>query len=553
MDVFEFTKQVLAQTDKGMAILDEKGVIRYANLSFYLAAGMLPEQRTYESLTGLYKERNPGILGHLNNLLPGGAWRGSIDLDPAGNDGNRLDAVILRLESEAGRAVYLLSVDPRQRDGKASVYGTVDELTGLPKEEIFLDRVEQFIRFSRREKSFAIMFLIRIDRFNLITDGLGHANSDLILKAVAGRLRQIFRESDTIARVDRDTFGLLLKVAQESHASLVADKVLKNIIRPIPVNEQTVVVSASIGIVSCHGTMKPVERIVEAAEAAMHHASEQGGNMYHFFASDLNDKARKRIEMENNLRTAVEAEEFVLYYQPKVDIDSSRIVGAEALIRWQHPQQGMVPPFQFIPVAEETGLIIDIGRWVLKDACRQTITWQQQGLTPVPVAVNVSPRQFQYPGFYEDVSTALRQSGLDPHLLELEITESMLMSDVEQVIDKLRRLTGVGLNLAIDDFGTGYSNLSYLVRFPVSTLKIDRTFVKDLETDDSMAGLTHSIIAMSKNLNLKIVAEGAENEQHIQFLKDHGCDVVQGYYYSKPVPAEEFAQLLKTGKIKKGV
>lgn len=268
-----------------------------------------------------------------------------------------------------------------------------------------------------------------------------------------------------------------------------------------------------------------------------------------FFTIALNETARQRIELENNLRNAIEKKEFLLFYQPKIEISTNKILGAEALIRWNHPKLGMILPGDFIPVAEETGLIIDIGRWVLKEACRQNSKWQKQNLKPISLAVNVSPRQFQYPGFYEDVSNAIEQSDLDPDFLELEITEGMLMSDVEKTVNKLNKLIGVGLTMSIDDFGTGYSNMKYLIQFPVSTLKIDRTFIMDVETDSSIASLTHSIIRMARSLDLKIVAEGAENKNQISFLKNHGCKIVQGNYYSKPLPAEEFGELLKKGRI----
>ena len=558
MDSLEFIRKILEHSGRGMALLDHLGVVRAANPLFFSATGL--DAGEVESLPLEKRCADPSgpadIRAILDRLRPEDAWQGNWVFRPSrgekqgGEHGEErlLNVRLLGLGQglEQGQEkLFLLCLE----GGGEAAAGTVDPLTGLPAAEIFLDRVEQFIRFSRREAASAIILLIRPDRFSLVTDGLGRQQGDEILREMARRLRQGVRESDTVALVDRETFGLLLRVTKETHASLVAEKVLENIARPVTVGGQTMVVTASIGIVSCRNADRSGRGLMACAETAMHHAAAMGGNVYHFFADELNEKARQRVEMENSLRGAVENEEFQLFYQPKVDIDTSRIVGAEALIRWMHPERGMVPPFHFIPVAEETGLIIDIGRWVLVRACRQILAWQGAGLTPVPVAVNVSPRQFQHPGFYGDVGGALEETGLDPSLLELEITESMLMSDVDQVVEKLSKLSGVGLNLAIDDFGTGYSNLSYLVRFPVSTLKIDRTFIKDLEKDSSMAGLTHSIIAMSKNLNLKIVAEGAENEAHIRFLKDHGCSVVQGYYYSKPVPADTFAQMLKRGKI----
>lgn len=552
MDVFQFAKRILEQSDKGMIVMDHHGMVQYATPLFFSATGLdgkAAEGKHLDSLCILKKDVST-VSEVLNTLETAGSWQGNLVFALPGNREKPCHAEVRRIRPDKDQPfIYLVSVASPSSRGARAWSGTIDPVTGLPKVEIFLDRVNQAIRFCSKDKSFPIMFLIRLDRFDLVTDGLGREHGDKILKETGIRLQNAFRESDTIARIDRKTFGLLIKVAKESHASLVAEKVLQSITEPVAAGGHKVVMSASIGIASCHDAGKQADMIMASAETAMHHAGKLGGNVYHFFAKDLNEKARKRIEMENSLRAAIRSEAFVLYYQPKVNVNSRQIVGAEALIRWRHPEKGMVMPLTFIPVAEETGLIIDIGRWVVGEACRQVAEWRLRGLDIVPVAVNVSPRQFQYPGFYDDVKAALDYSGLDPAFLELEITESMLMRDVDQVVGKLRKLSGVGLKLAIDDFGTGYSNLSYLVRFPVSTLKIDRTFVKDLETDDSMAGLTHSIISMSRNLNLKIVAEGAENEQHIAFLKEHGCNVAQGYYYSRPVPAEAFAALLETGKI----
>ncbi len=548
MGYVQFAKKILDNTGESIVLIDSQRVVQYANPPFLKMAGF-PEGQVVGSRLEDFCSNGQDksfFLKMSDNLDRMNSWRGTIPLAMPDNRTQIYDSIILYLEKDKREPLLYLVLFRSQN--KVEPVG-VDALTGLPQIDIFLDRVDQALISSRRDKSKIAMFIINLDRFALINDGLGRDYGDKVLKKISSRLMSSFRESDTISRIEGDTFGLLMKVTEETHSAIVAEKVLQNLSRPILIENRKIVVNASIGIATCRGGGERADRIMAFAESAMHHAKNRGGKVYQFFDSDLNETAIRRIELENNLRNAIEEEEFLLFYQPKVDITTSKIVGAEALIRWNHPQQGMVPPFKFIPVAEETGLIIDVGRWVLNEACRQNKEWQRQKLPPLSVAVNVSPRQFQYPGFFEDVKNAIEQSGLNPDFLELEITESMLMSDVEEVVNKLKKLTGFGLSMAIDDFGTGYSNLSYLVRFPVSTLKIDRAFVKDVETDDAIAALTHSIIRMSRNLNLKIVAEGAENKNHISFLKDHGCNVVQGYYYSKPLPAQEFGELLKKGRI----
>ena len=548
MGYFQFIKKISDNASESMIIIDNQSVVQYANPPFLKMIGFTQGQVIGNSLEDFCSpEYDKSFFKEISDDFPKvDSWRGDIEFATPKIQTKKHASVILNLEWEKGKPSLHLVLFSTQNKIESANF---DNLTGLPQVDIFLDRVDQAIISNRRDKNNIAMFLVNLDRFALINDGLGREYGDKVLKRISSRLKNSFRRSDTISRIAGHTFGLLIKVTEETHSAIVAEKVMQILSKPITIDNQKIVLTASIGIATCHDDSERADKIMGFAESAMHHVKEKGGKMYHFFTNDLNETARQRIEIENDLRNAIEKEEFVLFYQPKVDIITNKIWGMEALIRWNHPKLGLVPPLKFISVAEETGLIIDIGRWVLNEACRQNRKWQKLNLKPLPVAVNVSPRQFQYPGFHEDVNYAIERSGMNPDFLELEITEGMLMSDVEETVNKLRKLVGVGLSMAIDDFGTGYSNLKYLVNFPLSTLKIDQTFIKDVETDGSIAALTHSIITMAKSLDLKIVAEGVENKNQVSFLRDHGCNIVQGNYYSKPLPAEAFVELLKKEEI----
>ncbi len=548
MGYVQFAKKILDNTCESMILIDNQGVVQYANPPFFKMTGFTESQVIGNSLEDFCSSEydTSFFIKISNDLQKMDSWQGNIIVTFPEKQPQKYPTRILNLNQGKEEPILYLVLFPSQNKVKTA---NVDYLTGLPEVDIFLDRVDQAIISNYREKSNIAMFLINLDRFTLIKDGLGREYGDKVLKRISSRLKSSFRKSDTVSRIAGHTFGLFVRITEETHSAFVAEKVMQILSRPITIDNQKIFMTASIGIATCHDASEGADKIMDFAESAMHHAKEKGGKTYHFFTIALNETAKQRIELENNLRNAIEKEEFLLFYQPKVNIITNKILGSEALIRWNHPGQGMVSPFEFIPVAEETGLIIDIGRWVLNKACNQICKWQKQNLNPISVAVNVSPRQFQYPGFYEDVSNAIKQSGINPDFLELEITEGMLMSDVDETVNKLKKLIGVGLTMSIDDFGTGYSNLKYLIRFPVSTLKIDQTFIKDVETDFSIAALTYSIIRMGRSLDLKIVAEGAENKNQISFLRDHGCNIVQGNYYSKPLPAEEFGELLKKGRI----
>jgi EAL domain-containing protein (putative c-di-GMP-specific phosphodiesterase class I) len=326
---------------------------------------------------------------------------------------------------------------------------------------------------------------------------------------------------------------------------VVAQKILAAMGTPFIVQAQEFHISASIGVSSYPDDGNDPQTLMKNADIAMYRAKEQGKNNFQFYSAQINLHSIERLTLESSLRRALERNEFLVHYQPKVDIASGRITGVEALVRWQQPVQGLIPPAQFIQLAEETGLIVPIGEWVLKTACAQNKAWQLEGWAPVRVAVNLSPRQFAHENLLEDIARVLKQTGLDPAFLELEITESVVMRNPEQAVLLLNRLKAFGIHLSVDDFGTGYSSLNYLKRFPLDTLKIDRTFIRDLPGDGDDAAITQAIIAMAHSLRLSVVAEGVETAEQLSFLRDYGCDEFQGYYFSRPQPAKDIAPLLR--------
>ncbi|MDO8413969.1 MAG: EAL domain-containing protein [Gallionellaceae bacterium] len=422
-----------------------------------------------------------------------------------------------------------------------------DVLTGLPSRILFQDRLNHALnQASRYETDLALLFL-DLDDFKNINDSLGHNTGDLLLKQLATRLTACVREGDTVARLGGDEFVVVLaEIAVEEDISLVAQKIIKLITEPFIVDSHELFVTCSVGIALYPKDGEDSQTLLKNADAALYQAKSQGRNNAQFCTAEMNAKALERLTLENSLRQALKREEFLLHYQPRVDLRSGLITGVEALVRWQQkPGLQLVPPGKFIPIAEDCGLIVPIGVWVLHTACAQNKAWQQAGLKPVCVAVNLSARQFRQQDLVEVVSRVLQETGLDPTLLELELTESLIMQNVNTAIDTLTQLKDMGVKLSIDDFGTGYSSLSYLKRFPIDFLKIDQSFVRDITTDKDDAAIAKTIISMSHDMELKVIAEGVETEAQESFLRQYHCDEMQGYFFSKPVPATGIASLLK--------
>ena len=432
----------------------------------------------------------------------------------------------------------------KQSEARISYLATRDPLTELPNRLLFNDRLEQGIIAARRKRDKLGVLFLDLDRFKNINDSLGHHIGDLLLKEVSVRMASCIRKGDTLSRLGGDEFVVTLEgLAHSEDAAQVALKIITALRRPLSVGGHTLNTSCSIGISIFPDDAEDSSELMKNADTAMYHAKEQGRNNFQFFSPEMNLRAVERHRLETELRVALEQGQFILHYQPQSDIRGGRLVGMEALIRWQHPQRGLVPPASFIPVAEESGLIELIGRWALRTACEQIQSWQAAGLPIVKIAVNISARQFNSPkDFADEVTRVLNTVGLDPRYLELEMTESMLLKNVDENIAVLRKLGKLGTSLAVDDFGTGYSSLAYLKQLPIDTLKIDRTFVRDIETDADDAAIIKAIIAMAHSLGLRVTAEGVETQGQLSALQKLRCDQFQGYLISRPVPADEFAQ-----------
>jgi diguanylate cyclase (GGDEF)-like protein/PAS domain S-box-containing protein len=424
-----------------------------------------------------------------------------------------------------------------------------DTLTRLPNRVLFTDRLRQATAEADRHERLVGVAFIDLDRFKTINDSLGHGIGDLLLKDVSERLVRCVREGDTVARLAGDEFTLILAdMGHIDHAARVAQKILESFAHPFHIAGHELYTSASLGMTLYPLDDHDVEGLLRNADTAMYRAKERGGDAYEFFSADMTSKAQARLTLENALRRALEREELELHYQPVVDLASGHMKGVEALIRWHHPERGLVPPGEFIPVAEETGLIVSIGDWVLRTAFRQCRDYNSVGHPPLRLAVNVSLRQFERGQLIETVTSVLEETGFDPRRLDLEITETALMQNAETAIQVMQELGMLGVQFSVDDFGTGYSSLSYLKHLPIGRVKIDKSFVDELPADSNDAAIVNAIITMAHTLGLKVIAEGVENEAQLTFLRQQGCDAIQGYYFSRPVPVEGLAELLKEGK-----
>ncbi len=452
-----------------------------------------------------------------------------------------------------------------------------DSLTGLPNRLMFRDQLDRAIARSVRDgQQLAVMFL-DLDKFKRVNDTLGHSVGDQLLAAAAERIADCVRGTEMVSRdatalpapqpaqgaqtanfphvgrLGGDEFTLyLVDVGEPQNAARVARRILDELAQPFVLGQHEIGMSASIGIAVCPADGKDVEVLLGNADVAMYHAKEQGRNNYQFYSRAMNAEAFQKLSLESNLRKALEREEFLLHYQPLVNVASGAVVGAEALIRWQHPDMGMVSPIAFIALAEETGLIVPISEWVLDRACRDAVAWQRSGTQPVTVSVNLSGVNIRQDAMPQTVARALAASGLDSRCLKLELTESVLMRDVEATLAVLNRLNEMGVKLCIDDFGTGYSSFSYLRRFPLHTLKIDRSFVRDVPGHEDVAAITRAIIAMGHSLKFNVVAEGVETHPQLDFLRDLGCDEYQGYLFSAAIPAAQFEALLREAATRRG-
>jgi diguanylate cyclase (GGDEF)-like protein/PAS domain S-box-containing protein len=421
-----------------------------------------------------------------------------------------------------------------------------DMLTGLPNRVLLYDRMQQAKAFAHRMQTrFALMF-IDLDRFKIINDTLGHAVGDELLRLIAQRLKGCLRETDTVARIGGDEFiVLLVNVADRADIRHLADKVLVELMQPFSVRNHELFVTTSGGICVYPDDEGDVEAMIQKADVAMYHAKALGRNNFQFYADDMDQNASRRFTIANSMRKGLDRQEFKLYYQPKMDVPSGKIIAMEALVRWQHPLLGLLSPTEFIQLAEENGLIMELGEWVLREACRQNVEWHDCGMQGLRMAVNLSGYQLQHTRLLDLVREVLADTGMPADSLEFEITESVIMQNPDYAVSVLNEITSLGIHISIDDFGTGYSSLSHLKRFTVNTLKIDKSFVRDVEKSATDAAIATAIIAMGSSLKLKVIAEGVETEEQMAFLRENHCDQVQGFLFSKPLPADQALEMLR--------
>ncbi|HYK22687.1 MAG TPA: EAL domain-containing protein [Pyrinomonadaceae bacterium] len=462
------------------------------------------------------------------------------------HDGSHVPVLFGAALHEEEIACFVIDLSQsKQTQDQLSHLAYHDALTDLPNQLLFKDRLKQAIALSRRSDQMQAVLLLNLDRFKAINDSLGYTSGDRLLQSVAQRLTSCVRESDTVARFGGDEFAILLTQIQRAQdAANVARGIKQALNQAFILDEQEIFVSSSIGISIYPQDARDTAGLLKTAGVALDRAKVQGGNNYQFYTAGGTTRALKQLVLESNLRQSLDRDEFFVHYQPQVAINDFHLVGMEALVRWQHPSLGVLYPKDFITLAEESGLIISLGDWILRNACVQNKSWQDAGLPPMRLSVNCSPRQFQQPTFITDVTHTLKDTNLDPRWLELELTESSIMKDPEEAIEKLHELKLMGIQVAIDDFGTGYSSLNYLKRFPIDTLKIDRTFVSDICKDRHDTSIVRAIINLGHALDLTVIAEGVETREQLQYLAALGCDLVQGFLFSKPLSAAAFEQLL---------
>jgi diguanylate cyclase (GGDEF)-like protein len=458
-----------------------------------------------------------------------------------------------RLDRELLLRSMQYSIERKRYQVQLEHQANYDALTGLPNRNLLHDRLRQAVYAQRSPRAMAVVF-IDLDHFKFVNDSLGHGTGDKLLRGMADRLRGVLREGDTVARLGGDEFVVILNdQGGEEVIFRAMQRIMLEVSQPMMIDGKELYVTCSAGISLHPQDGADVDTLLKNADAAMYRAKDGGRNNFQFFTSEMNERINERLSLENALRRALERKEFLLHYQQKIDLRTGAIAGAEALVRWSHPELGVLRPERFIPLAEETGLIVQIGEWVIREACRQTRAWLDQGLKPGLVSVNLSARQFRQDGLVRAVSRILEETGIDSRHLEIELTESMVMHNVNTAIATLHGLKSLGIALSVDDFGTGYSSLAYLKDLPIDTLKIDRSFVRDIGYGEGAdeGVIAQAIISLGHALHLKVIAEGVETERQLGFLRRHGCDEVQGFFYGEPVAPESYARLLENAAKRK--
>lgn len=548
---------IIEATSDFVGIADMEGRVSYLNHGGRTLMGIAPEEDI--SSTRMDDYHPAWVMETIQtDAIPAamrdGSWSGETAL--LTRDGREIPVsqLIIAHRSKNGTPDFFSTIirdisERKRHEAELTYLANHNHLTGLPNRTLLTDRLQQALIEARRHERMVALIFIDLDRFKNITESLGHEVGDLALKMIAEQLAGLVREGDTVAHPGGDEFAILFSdIAQNEDASRLVQKVLEHFENtPLIVAGQKLFITVSVGVALYPSDSDNADGLLQAAVTAMDRCQAFGGNTYQFYSSEMNARVLENLSMANALHDAILRNELELHYQPQVDIASGEVVGMEALARWRHPQLGMVSPAVFIPLAEETGQIGQIGAWVLHEACRQNKAWQDEGLSKLRVAVNLSARQLVQRDIAATVAKTLTDTGLESRFLELEITESMLLQDIETTLITMQQLNDIGIAFSLDDFGTGYSSLSYLKRLPIETLKIDQSFVRDIPHDKDDSAIAATIVAMALTLNLRVIAEGVETIEQLAFLRSQACTAMQGYYFSKPLPAKEFAHMLRQG------
>jgi len=456
-------------------------------------------------------------------------------------------------KSNASISAVLISftdtTEVRETQRQLNFMASYDALTGLPNRHQLNLRLTKALSDAHKKQQRVALLFLDLDRFKNVNDTAGHAAGDMLLRDVSGRLNSCIRSTDLLARLGGDEFVIIVEnVPDAQFLRDLGERVLEKMRNPFVIDGNEYHLGTSIGISVFPHDGNDTATLMRCADSAMYHAKESGRNNYQFFTTELNVRAQHRYALETNLRRALTEQEFLVYYQPKICLQTSRIVGAEALVRWQMPGMGLIPPTEFIPISEEIGLILPLGRWVLEQVCQQTSAWRAELAPDIVVSVNISPKQFQDPSLSKFIEQTLQETKLPPSALQLEITEGLLMGELDLLLPVFEAIKNLGVSISLDDFGTGFSSLSYLQRFPIDNLKIDRSFIHKIPANQDSVVLTHAIIAMAKALGMSVTAEGVENAEQMLFLTDSGCQEMQGFYFSQPLPVEQFEKLLQNNR-----
>lgn len=544
---------VFSDVSDGIVVTDEKARILDVNPAFCRITGYAREEVIGRNPRMMKSDRHDATFyGSMWQSLHGdGRWQGEVwDRRKTGEVYAKWLSIsaVYDLQGKVTHYVGIFSdvTHTKRTEEQVERETHFDGLTGLPNRVLFRDRLRQGLREARHGDEMMAVLFLDIDDFRRINDGLGHRVGDELLDAVGGRIASLLRETDTVARLSEDEFAIVLSELDDAtSAAIVARKIVEAFVAPFHLRQHDVSATVSVGVSLFPHDASDVESLLRDADTAMHHAKQAGRNTYRFYSTEMHACAAQHVSLEADLRGAIERKEFVIHYQPRVDVASGAVCAVEALIRWQHPRLGLVPPGRLVPIAEQTRLIVPIGEWVLREACRQGRAWIDEGLGELRVAVNLSAAQFDQQDLARTIGAILMETGLPPNLLEIELTESIAMRHPESTIETLLELRAMGVRSAIDDFGTGYSSLSYLKRFPIDALKIDRSFVRDLVVDPDDANIARAIIALAHNLRLRVVAEGVETRAQMQLLVEDGCDEIQGFLTGRPMRPDRIGLLVR--------